>query len=556
MHGSQRIAMHCSFLKEMKKKVFKLTIGLSIAVVLYACKTAQNTNQKQGVTVTDGVISQSQVSPNNDKSIVVLYDNDVHCNIDGYQHMAGYRDAVLDTAFCEMVSCGDYLQGGTAGAISKGQYIVDIMRDMGYTAVTLGNHEFDFKLKHMQELLPVINAPIICSNLKEIKTGKRLYDASYMKQVGNKKVAFVGVLTPTALYTEEAAFYDEKGNQVIELCEKNLYEEVQKSVDEVRKAGADYVIVVSHVGEDDNRCHARSHDLIKATNGIDVVLDGHTHSTVSQTRVRNKDGKAVLVSQTGTQFKHIGKLVIKADGTMHTELVKMQDIKQHANPRVAAVTDSIKQIFNAQVNRKVCDSEVPIAITNEAGTQIVRNQECAAGDLVTDAYRILTGADIALANGGGIRNSLKAGTFTYGDILSLLPYENYLCVVEATGQKIVELLNECVKFVPQENGDFPQASGITFTINVKQTPRIQDVKILDAKSKTFNDIDLNKTYSIATIDYCVTGGGLASVLKNAKIVKQNIMLYNEALIEYASKNLKGHIGKQYAQPAGRIKIIL
>ena len=82
-------------------------------------------------------------APKQQKSIVILYENDVHCGIDGYQILAGLRDAVADTAFVAVVSSGDFVQGGTAGAISKGQYVADIMREVGYDAITLGNHEFD-----------------------------------------------------------------------------------------------------------------------------------------------------------------------------------------------------------------------------------------------------------------------------------------------------------------------------------------------------------------------------------------------------------------------------
>jgi len=105
--------------------------------------------------------------PEVNKSIVILSDNDVHCAIDGYTRLAGLHDAIAasDTAWVATVSCGDFLQGGNAGALSRGQYIVDIMKEVGYDAVTLGNHEFDYGTDRMKELLPQIGAPIVCANL-------------------------------------------------------------------------------------------------------------------------------------------------------------------------------------------------------------------------------------------------------------------------------------------------------------------------------------------------------------------------------------------------------
>lgn len=533
-------------------RTYQVSLVASLIIpMLFGCKTAKSIGYEPQEKLSTETTTRTK---DNDKSIVILFDNDVHCNLDGYQHMAGLRDAIRDTAYCETTSSGDYLQGGTAGAISKGQYIIDVMKAMKYAAVTLGNHEFDFKMPHMIELLGQLNTPVVCANLRQISTKKPLYNSHTIIQMGNKKVAFVGAVTPTSLYTEEAAFYDDKGQQIYELCENDFYEVVQKAVDAARNEGADYVILLSHVGEDDNRSHATSHGLIKATNGIDAVLDGHTHSTVSQTIVRNKDGKRVVIAQTGTQFKNVGKLVITKDGKISTQLIKKDEFRQYKNSRVAAVTDSVKSIYNAQVNRKVCHSEVPLLINGD-GVQVVRTQETAVGDLVTDAYRILTDADVSITNGGGIRNDLKAGDLTYGDILSLLPYENYLCLVEVKGQKIIDILNATTTLLPAESGDFPQVSGLNFTIDLNATPRVKDIKVLDKTTGKYQPIDPNKTYTIGTMDYCVTGGGLASVLKDAKVLKQNLMLYNEAMIEYVSKNLNGHIGQQYAKPAGRIKII-
>ena len=127
------------------------------------------------------------------KSIVILYENDAHCGIDGYQKMAGLRDAISksDTAYVGIVCCGDFLQGNTTGAISKGQYIADIMKLMDYHALTLGNHEFDYGVPRLKVLLEQVGAPVVCANFYEAGEPLPIYAPYVIHQYGNKKVAYL-----------------------------------------------------------------------------------------------------------------------------------------------------------------------------------------------------------------------------------------------------------------------------------------------------------------------------------------------------------------------------
>lgn len=489
----------------------------------------------------------------NDKSIVLLYDNDVHCAIDGYAQMAGLRDAVRDTAYVALLSSGDFLQGGTAGALSHGKYIADIMQHMGYDALTLGNHEFDYNVPTMMELLKQIGAPVACVNLRDMSK-KRIYEPFVIKQMGTKKVAFVGAVTPTTLYTEAYSFYDKDENQLYDLAEKEIYQLVQEQVIAARKKGADYVILLAHLGEDKNAINVDSHGLVASTNGIDAVLDGHTHSYIEQDLVKNKDGKLIPISQTGTKLRNVGKLIITPKGKISTQLIPIQQIKEK-NAKVQQATDSIKTLMDKLVKRTICQSDVDLRILDEKGKQAVRRGETNAGDIVTDAYRIMTGADFAITNGGGIRTQAKAGTLTYGDIVALLPYDNYVSIVEITGEQLVEVLTACTSFLPVENGDFPQVSGMKFTIDTaKKDDRITNLMILNKENGAYEPVKMDHTYQLATIDYCITGGGLQGKLKKNNVIKPNIMIYNECLIQYITEKLNGHITNEYAEPQGRITI--
>lgn len=503
-----------------------------------------------------GASAQKQAAADadrNDRSIVILYDNDVHCVTDGYARMAGLRDMIADTAYCSCVSSGDYLQGGTNGAISKGQYVVDVMKQMDYAAITLGNHEFDFGTEHMYKLLSEIGAPVTCANLLDKRTGKSPFPSFIMKEFGLKKVAFVGALTPTTRYTEAYGFVDKDGNEVYELCEDRAYAVIQEAVNKARKAGADYVVILSHLGDDKNALDVDSHGLIANTTGIDVVLDGHAHHVVPQTILKNKEGKSVIITQTGTQFANVGKLLITKDGQLTTELLPMKSLK-YLDGNVMRAMDAVNAKIKEQVEAKVFTSDVPLDIYDKDGNRTVRLMECNAGDLVADAYMALTGADMSITNGGGIRTSLKSGELTYGDVIALLPYENYLMMVEVSGQKVIDVLNACTQFLPAENGDFPQVAGLKFNVDRSANPRVSDVQVLDKTSGNYLPIEPQKNYKLATIDYCVTGGGLQNLLQGSTVLQPNIMLYSAALIEYVKTKLNGHIGTEYAQPKGRIII--
>lgn len=484
------------------------------------------------------------------QSIVILYENDVHCAIGGYQVLAGLRDAISDTAYVAVVGSGDFVQGGTAGAISKGKYIADIMREVHYDAITLGNHEFDFPVAHVAGLIQHIGAPVTDANFCYNKTGKPVYAPFVIQKFGNTKIAFVGATTPDAFYTETGAFMD-GDEQVYTLRESDFYEAVQQAVNQARRKGAKYVFVLSHVSETKEHTGITSHDLIQRTTGIDMVLDAHSHKVVPHDTILNAAGKPVVITQTGSQFQHIGKLLIR-NGKMTNELLPVSTITER-NERVKWVTDSIEWLIREQTQRVVCHSNVALQF-EENGLWIPRTQDTNTGDLLCDAYRLYSGADIALANGGCVRKGQTAGDWTYGDITAMLPYDNYLWTIEADGATIIRLLQENTAILPKEDGSFPQVSGLRYTVNGTEH-QVSDVEVLNKETGAYEPIEPDKTYTVATIDYCVTGGGFRDVLKKCKIIHRGDVLYRDILVEYLEKTLGGQVPGDYAEPQERIKII-
>ena len=488
------------------------------------------------------------------KSIVILYENDVHCGIDGYTKMAGLRDAIsrADTAYVGTVCVGDFLQGNTTGAISKGQYIVDIMRYMDYHALTLGNHEFDYGVPRMVQLLEQVNAPVVCANLYEAGEPQPMYAPYVIHQYGDKKVAFVGACTPETMILEGYSFYDTNGILLYDLKQKTFYQLIQQAVDEARKAGADYVVLLSHVGETTQSMGFNSHLLVNHTRGIDVVLDGHSHNIFENAKATNLDGKEITVTQTGTQFANVGKLVITPEGQFITQLMKGKDIP-YENAKVTAITDSIRQMVKAVTSKVVAKSDYTLVVSDENDQWIVRAEETNAGDLVADAYRYAMKADIGFENGGGIRNDIEAGDITYGDIIGMLPYDNTLRRISVTATQLKEMLTRCTSLVPMLDGNFPQCSGLRFTVHSK-SHTVSDIEI-QQEDGSYAPIDMQRSYSVALTNYNHEGGGFFDSFKKCPVLQESTLRYYEALSDYLTKVLGGSTGEAYAQPQGRIKIV-
>ena len=488
------------------------------------------------------------------KSIVILYENDAHCGIDGYTKIAGLRDAIneADTAYAAAVCCGDFLQGNTTGAISKGQYIPDILKLMDYHALTLGNHEFDYGVPRMLQLLEQTGIPVVCANLYEAGEHQPVFAPYVIHEYGHKKVAYVGACTPETMILEGYSFYDTNGILLYDLKPKAFYQLIQQAVDKARAEGADYVVLLSHVGETPQSLGISSYRLVNNTRGIDVVLDGHSHEIIENARIKNLDGKEITVTQTGTQFANVGKLVITPDGHCTTHLIKSNDIP-YENVKITATVDSIHKMVKAVTSEVVAHSDYTLVVSDENDQWIVRGEETNAGDLVADAYRYAMKADIGFENGGGIRNDIHAGDITYGDIIGMLPYDNTLRRISVTAEQLKQMLTRCTALVPVLDGNFPQCSGLRFTIHSK-SHTVSDIEI-ERVDGSYAPIDMQRTYSVALTDYNHEGGGFFDCFKKCVVLQESSLRYYEALADYLHNVLGGTTGRSYAKPQGRIKII-
>ena len=521
-----------------------------------------------------------------DQDIVILYTNDVHCGIDeniGYAGLSLYKKEMkAQTPYVTLIDAGDAIQGAPIGTLSDGGYIIDIMNQVGYDFAVPGNHEYDYGMPRFLELAGKLNCGYYSSNFMDLKTNAPVFAPYKMFTYGNTKVAMVGATTPESFTKSTPAYFqDGSGNYIYGFCEdetgKKLYDQIQQSVNSARTEGAQYVILVGHLGENGTTDRWTSDNVIKNTNGIDALIDGHSHEEYSK-NIKNKDGKDVLLTQTGTKLKNIGKLTIRPDGSLASELVaqvpagavsstytvQKGDSLSRIAKRELGSFDRWREIYNANRDKikdpnvltlgsqlvvpgktavskdgKALDydtdqfikhiqaqyneslkvvlghTDVELTINNPAtGERAVRSGETNLGDLCADAYRQVLGADIGIVNGGGVRAGIKPGNITYNDTLTVHPFGNMGCVAEVTGQQIKDALEMASRNYPKESGGFLQVSGLKYTIKTSVPSSVQ----VDEKG---NFVKVAGAYRVADI---MIGDSPLDTSKVYTVASHNYML--------------------------------
>ena len=510
--------------------------------------------------------------------VVVLYTNDVHCGIEdaiGYAGLAAYEKAYEKLGYeVILVDNGDAIQGGPIGTLSKGEYIIDIMNAVGYDIATIGNHEFDYGMDVFMSLREKAEFPYISANFCDLE-GNTILDPYVIKELGGWKVAFVGASTPETFTKSTPTFFqDGEGNYIYSFCQgedgANLYAAVQKAVDAARAEGAEIVIVMSHLGIDGSSVPYTSSDLIVNTTGVNAVLDGHSHSVLDMELVQNAAGEDVILSSTGTKLNNVGSLIISVGDDQTPVLTSaLHSESLFQDEEAEAYIATVKAQYEETLNQVVATTAVDLTIKDPAtGERAVRTAETNLGDLCADAYRIVLGADVAIVNGGGVRADIPAGDITYGQILSVHPFGNMACLIEATGQQILDALEMASRDVPDECGGFLQVSGLSYEINVGVESsvvvddagsfvevagerRVQNVLVAG------EPIDPEATYTLASHNYMLKSGGDGlNMFQGDTLLQDEVLIDNQVLINYIVDTLGGVVGEEYADPYGQGRITI
>ena len=520
------------------------------------------------------------------KDVVVLYTSDVHCGVDqgfGYVGLQQVREQ-LEAAgnYTLLVDDGDNIQGEPLGTMTTGQVSIELMNAMKYDVAIPGNHEFDYGMDRFLELTQMAEFPYISCNFN--KEGELVFDPYVIKEFDGVQIAFVGVTTPKTLTSSTPKYFmDEEGNFIYGFLQDEtgeaVYNAVQTAVDNARAEGADYVFVMGHLGNE-AECEPWTYaDVIRNTSGIDVFLDGHSHDT-DQIVMQDKDGNDVIRSACGTKLQGIGYARISAaDGSIEAGVYSWNN--DVSVPELLGVTNSMSEAvekgigeLDEKLQEVVAKSAVDLVIYDPTATdadgnpiRIVRRTETNLGDLCADAYLDQSGADIAFVNGGGIRVDIPAGDITLEKILTVHPFGNAMCVIEATGQQILDALEWGAREVPGENGGFLQVAGLTYEIHTYlDSSCTQDENSMftgvDGEYRVKNvmvggePLDLEKTYTLASHNYMLKNHGDGyTMFDGCNILQDEVKLDNQVLKDYITGTLEGVIGEEYSDPYGQGRIV-
>ena len=505
--------------------------------------------------------------------VTILYTNDVHTYIDksiGYSELAAYKDSLGENVL--LVDAGDHAQGTAYGSMDKGKTIIDLMNAAGYDAATLGNHEFDYgqegRIKITDEWAEY---PYLSCNFYKVNNGERgetVLDAYKVFSVGGKKIAIVGITTPeTYTKTTPAYFQDANGNYIYGISGgddgKALYADVQKAID-AAAAEADIVIALGHLGLDEASEPWTSAKVIANTTGLAAFIDGHSHSNVPSQLVKDKDGKNVVLTQTGEYFGAIGKMTIKADGTITTELVTSVDVTPDA--AVKAIEDAWVNEVDTQLGEKIGSTE--LTLDNYAdGVRLVRKQETNTGDFAADALFYLfdnmdMDVDVAIMNGGGVRSKAVTGDISYKTCKTIHTFGNVACLQTISGQQLLDALEWGAKDVGTgENGGFLQVAGITYEIDTAVAStvqrdseglwaggptgeyRVKNVKVYNKETNAYEPLKLGAKYNLAGYNYTLRdcGDGF-NMFKGAVNVLDYVMEDYMVLANYVKAFADGKVG--------------
>ena len=512
-----------------------------------------------------------------DGKTVILHTNDVHGSIELYAKVAAMKDDYkAQGAQVILADAGDYSQGTVYVSVNKGKDAVTMMNAAGYDVATIGNHEFDYGYAQLKSNLDSAVFKVVCANV--LQDGSPVFDAYTMINKGGVQVAFVGLETPEAQTKANPALIQ----GLTFLAGDEMYDAVQTQVDAARTAGADIVIVLTHLGVDSSSEPNTSYDLYEKVTGIDFIIDGHSHT------VMTKGPEGEPIQSTGTALNNIGVITIdnatkKIESNelipiWHTEEVDGKEVPVYdytkSDETVANAAKAIIDPIDADYDQKFAESAVDLNGAKAPGN---RTEETNLGDLITDAmmWAIKTkapGVDmnnaVAITNGGGIRAAIAKGDITKKDVNTVLPFGNTLAVVYVKGSELLEALEVSTYCTPKSLGGFPQFAGMEVELNTACEYDANDttypgstyfgpksINRITIKTVNGKAFDKDATYAVITNDFLAAGGDTYYASAAAQTQFDTGLPLDEILMEYITVELNGVVTDKYAAPQGRLTIV-
>lgn len=426
-----------------------------------------------------------------------------------------------------LLDSGDMFHGTNEANINQGQGVVEVANLMGFDAMTPGNHDLNFGYDRLMEISSELNFPMLSANL--YKDGKPLFDEYKIVQVGSKKIGLFGLLVTDALLNMNSK--DTYGLSVEDPVE------CASKVVAAMKDQVDAIILISHLGDEVDR------DLVEHVDGIDLILCGHHHFLykeavkVKNTYLVEAGGYSTHVGIADMYFKDgkVSKVVWNAKSTRDVTKVD-QEANAVAQKYHALALEATKEVV-ATAQEKL-----------DGFRANVRTRETTLGNVLSDAMREFGEADIALMNGGGIRESIPAGDINLYVIGKALPFVNSLVTIEMKGEDIYSAIERGIRKYPDGgvNGGFLHISGAKFVFDASKPA---GKRIVSITMDNGEPLDKEKYYKVATNDYLFNGGDGYEEMEDSKLLKKGELL-KDVLAKYLKE--KGTVTPKLE---GRIQVI-
>ncbi len=575
----------------------KIKVATGIAALVIALTGCSNSDKKE--------MAEQPKS----YEVVIAHMNDTHGRVkEGKYDGMGYarvstvvKDLKANEKNVLFLDAGDTIHGTTFATLSRGESIVKLLNAMDLDALSPGNHDFNYGKARLKALEDMAEFDIISANVLDAE-GEQFFNPYVIKDMDGVKVGIFGLATPETAYKTNP-----KNVEGLRFASPTLYAE--KTVKKLKEEGADLIIAVCHLGIDGStKREYQSIGVVEAVDGIDILVDGHSHTALQNGMVVND----TLIVQTGEYDKNFGivdvrvsgddmevnaRLITKAEamGSIEEEQVVIEEMKEVkvldkytiksgdtldkiavnydvpvsvllevnqdiANPNLIYVNDElnvpmVKEVVNIITETKTTirggipkDPEIvnlinqieeeqklitdvvigETLVTLDGERQDVRTGETNLGDLLTDAMLWKTGADIALTNGGGIRASINVGEITVGDVITVLPFGNYVITKEVKGQDILDALEHGISDYPSAKGAFPHIGGMRVVFDPSKPAGKKLVSVVLNNGEALNP---ESKYTLATNDFMAVGGDDYLMFKNRPQVG-NFKGMDEILIDY------------------------
>ena len=465
-----------------------------------------------------------------DVTITIAHTNDTHSRVfEGSYDGMGFAKLATEVENLKsenpnflLLDAGDALHGQTISTLVNGESIIDVFNTMGYDAMTAGNHDFNYGQDRLVELAGMANFPILSSNVVK-EDGSLLLENYTIKDIAGIKVGIFGLTTPETTYKTHP-------DNVKGLTFKDPVETAKEVVSELNDQ-VDVIICLAHIGLDEES-EITSDLIAEAVPEIDVIIDGHSHTVLPEGMTVN----GVLIAQAGEYDKNLGIITLKLTDKKITSKTASLFTKEESAD--LAENETILKKLNEITAEQEKITSVVIGKTDfvlEGERQNVRAGETNLGNLITNAMLKTTGADIAITNGGGIRSSVDVGDITKGEIITVLPFGNYIITKDIKGSDIKAAIEHGISDYPELKGAFPHVAGLSFTFDPSKETGSKVVSIY-ANGKA---LDLGKIYTVATNDFMAAGGDDYTMFKDYPI-KGEYPGLDEAVISYIQKySVKG-----------------